>query len=391
MNRNFFSYRFIFLFLILTSTVSNICCLWAMKSNESEISEKEKSCKDKNNTYEQEIIKRFQVPLPLQKTLDSFFNKHNIIGDVHSIYKAFDENASLFKKVGDGCRVLVLEFPELDNKFVLKIATQYRLDFSSWKDETDPRSWFLSCRAKENVSRVLKAAKINEFIQAKGMRKIKAPQKYLYHLPGASTVLSDENYIVVSEKIDLDKRGLAYDAGKAQVFDFIKIMLEVDFLDTADGNMEIDKMGNFVIIDTDDAWIFMLQDNILKYEELCSLALFCAQKVSTTFKQAPVLEKLFNDSDPLKLQEVLTGYYGDRNSLKKIVETYKYIGILGAINTDVMGMYSSLLESDKEEILMYVLAEWVDIVCKKYNVSEENKKRFIQIWSSEEETGKAPE
>jgi hypothetical protein len=53
----------------------------------------------------------------------------------------------------------------------------------------------------QNVSRVLYNQKLGRFVRDSNLQHVRVVNEYLYHIPGQPTVLSDDNYIVVSEFI----------------------------------------------------------------------------------------------------------------------------------------------------------------------------------------------
>ena len=53
----------------------------------------------------------------------------------------------------------------------------------------------------QNVSRVFYAKQINDFVVREGLDRVYPFKQWLWHIPGRPHVLSDENYLVVTEKI----------------------------------------------------------------------------------------------------------------------------------------------------------------------------------------------
>ena len=78
--------------------------------------------------------------------------------------------------------------------YVLKMSKSEWIDFEENRQSTVVRY--------KNISRVFYNDKLHEFIQKYHTRFLYAVHKYLYHIPGMPTELSDRNYAIVSEKID---------------------------------------------------------------------------------------------------------------------------------------------------------------------------------------------
>jgi hypothetical protein len=200
------------------------------------------------------------------------------------------------------------------------------------------------------------------------MKNIKAPQKYLYHIPGTPDELTDSNYIVVAEKLmcDFDKNPYK-ESTKEQVLNLAKIMLYTHHNDNADGNIALDKNKNLILIDTDDVWIFMTKDKFLNSNELHKLAQFCAKKLILLSRSSSEFKKVVSF---LTLQKVATGAKSNIDLLRKIITFYEHIGIIGAIHTDVKQVFS-LSKKDRTEIMHAINKEFIKKISLQYSLNKE--------------------
>ena len=118
----------------------------------------------------------------IKETLDEMVAKHNLVNAFW--HQSAQEAKGVFREAGfsfmKGCRIT--EHPSLPG-LVLKLAR--------------PK------RKYQHVSRVWVAETIRGIIRAHDLKKIIIPEKFLYHLPGTPTELSDNNYAVLSEKINV--------------------------------------------------------------------------------------------------------------------------------------------------------------------------------------------
>ncbi|MFA5075485.1 MAG: hypothetical protein WC436_05285 [Candidatus Babeliales bacterium] len=257
------------------------------------------------------------------------------------------------------------------------------------KDDENPATWFYSCRIRENISRVFKADQISNIININGMQKIRVPKKYLYHIPGTPETLTDENYLIIAEKIDLDTHGLAFiNATKEQISNFVTIMLESGNTDNADGNIEMDKNGNLVLIDTDNIWFFMLKVNQLTLPELCELSFYCAQKIKNIFLNISQFNEIFRNFYISFIEPILEKNYENLESLMRVINLYREISILGAIMTDINVYGNSMVIEEKKDILKNIFQKWVDRISISYFLNEDSRyslNQFFQEYLNNEE------
>jgi hypothetical protein len=55
---------------------------------------------------------------------------------------------------------------------------------------------------KALIERIIGAEKVRDYIARNNLDKIVVPKKFLYHIPGKSTELRDENYLVIAESME---------------------------------------------------------------------------------------------------------------------------------------------------------------------------------------------
>lgn len=326
---------------------------------------------------DKDLVKKFSLPSQIKNKIDNFFQKNNLnsIASIQNVItKTSINQTSLLKKVGSGTRTVVVELPELKN-FVLKIP---HLNWTVSKKAEDPRWLFKSCIERENITRALRASHILKIIQDQKLKHIKAPKKFLYHIPRRPHALIDSNYIIVAEKTDYDSEKNPYKLStKEQVLNLAKIMLHTHHKDNADGNLVIDKNGNLLLIDTDDAWIFMLKMKFLKTDELLELANFCAKKLIITSKQVPEIKNVLVFSP---LQKIANKTESDNDLLRKTIMFYRDIGTIGAIHTDVSDVFS-LNKKDQIDILNVMNKKWIEEISKRYPISKDSAEDLKRMLS----------
>lgn len=323
---------------------------------------------------DREIVKKLEVPSQLKEKLDIFFKKNRLTGDISLIREAINKG-KLLKEIGSGTRVSVVEIPNFKN-IVLKISIWDRPVSKSAKD---PRLWFKSCIERENITRALRADHIRKIIKQYKLQNIKAPKKYLYHIPGTPDALTDSNYIVVAEKLMYNPKKNPYkESTKKQVFGLSTIMFHTYHTDNADGNIVLDDEGNLLIIDTDDSWIFLLKDDFLNIHQLRILAQFCAKRLTYISEVLPDFKEVISSFPLKKVLESITTCKPD--SLRKIIMFYRDVSVIGAIQTDVTTVFS-LSKKDQNEIVHFMNKKWFEQISKKYYLKQESKKAFKKILS----------
>ena len=106
-----------------------------------------------------------------------------------------------------------------------------------------------------NVGRVRSAQHIAQVIEKYHLRHIIVPQKYLYHLPGTPYKLTDHNYLVVAQKLDLvdDKLvPLMWDLLNVEQEDELaKVIKKVGYFDVSEDNICFTTDGKIAFIDTE--------------------------------------------------------------------------------------------------------------------------------------------
>jgi len=122
-----------------------------------------------------------------------------------------------------------------------------------------------------NVSRVVGANLINEFIYKKNYRHVIVPKKYLYHLTFLDKDLNDGNYIVVAQEINILSDGhsesLLVQMDKDALKELREIVKVFGYKDFSFDNIRITSdTGKIVIIDTEQFKGFNI-DNTTKWND----------------------------------------------------------------------------------------------------------------------------
>lgn len=111
-------------------------------------------------------------------------------------------------------------------------------------------------RVHQHVSRIWMAEAVRTVIAEHGLEHVTIPEKYLYHLPGRPTELVDDNYAVISEKVecssDRHNRTKLRQLPIETVKEILTIIEEVVYNDPSPSNIRVLGDGETVaIIDTE--------------------------------------------------------------------------------------------------------------------------------------------
>ncbi len=184
---------------------------------------------------EQAVIDAYTLPEgELRSNLDALFETHNIAPALNSKTSAITKN--VFKNAGFKFlkSVRITEHPKLKG-FVLKFGRPNRFH--------------------QHVSRVWIAEAMREVIQEHDFKNIIIPEKLLYHIPGRPENLHDDNYAVLSEKIecgpDRHNRTAIRQLPIETVREILTIIEEVFFNDASPSNIKVLGNGKVAFIDTE--------------------------------------------------------------------------------------------------------------------------------------------
>ncbi len=118
-----------------------------------------------------------------------------------------------------------------------------------------------------NLGRVLWAKKIQHLIEKKDLGHLMVPKKYLYHIPGRKQHLSDANYIVVAQWVDVvdqeTNMQLWKNVTEEQEKEIICIIKKMGFLDATFDNIRFTTDGEkLAFIDTEPRWLIPFIDAV---------------------------------------------------------------------------------------------------------------------------------
>ncbi len=184
---------------------------------------------------EQAVISAYTLPEgELRDNLDELFATYGLAPALKSKTSVTTKNK--FRDAGFKFlkSVRITENPKLPG-FVLKFGRPNRLH--------------------QHVSRVWIAEAMREVIQKHDLKKIVIPEKFLYHIPGQPEDLHDDNYAVLSEKIEcgLDRhnRTAIRQLPIETVREILTIIEETYFNDASPSNIRVLGNGSVAIIDTE--------------------------------------------------------------------------------------------------------------------------------------------
>ncbi len=129
-------------------------------------------------------------------------------------------------------------------------------DFPDWIIKAVPPSHSHSVFARAiNVGRVRGAQQIAQVIERYNLQHIIVPQKFLYHLPGTPYKLTDENFLVVAQRLDLVDEELMprmWDILNVEQEDELaKVIKKVGYFDVSEDNICFTTDGKIAFIDTE--------------------------------------------------------------------------------------------------------------------------------------------
>jgi|GEM_PF-5191548 len=139
-------------------------------------------------------VRRFTAGDRLRWSIDQKNLKNNWESKYVPMYEALCSEGNITPLADLNKNSFILASDIYWPKHVLKMSKSEWFDF-----EEDGQSKLVRYK---NISRVFYNDKLHEFIKKYNARFLYAVQKYLYHIPGMPTELSDRNYAIVAEKID---------------------------------------------------------------------------------------------------------------------------------------------------------------------------------------------
>ncbi len=129
-------------------------------------------------------------------------------------------------------------------------------DFPEWIIKAVPPQHASSVFAKAiNVGRVRCAQEIAQVVEKYNLQHVIVPQKFLYHLPGTPYKLTDANYIVIAQKLELVDEKLVprlWDVLNVEQEDELaKVIKKVGYFDVSEDNICFTTDGKIAFIDTE--------------------------------------------------------------------------------------------------------------------------------------------
>ncbi len=119
-----------------------------------------------------------------------------------------------------------------------------------------------------NVGRVTFADQIAHLIDKYHMEQVVVPQKWLYHIPGAKQDLSDANYLVIAQRLDIlddDANTLQWRGINVDQEDEVRtIIKEIGFHDVRPENLCFTTDRKIAFIDTEPRWTPLLRNGIFR-------------------------------------------------------------------------------------------------------------------------------
>lgn len=198
------------------------------------------------------FIAKHKLSSTISKKLSICFKQAEIkpedIGTLAFCDKLESVGFRLIKKAGfaDGKQhhsTVVAECPPSVGPFILK--AEARLDY-------------IKHNRHFNILRIVLAEAIKDYAKKNGLKLVKIPRKYLFHVPHSGKELTDKNFLVIAEKINLDTSKTMTDLSTehiTQLADLISALwlIDIRFYRTghiASSNTFLDTKGRLVLLDT---------------------------------------------------------------------------------------------------------------------------------------------
>ncbi len=101
------------------------------------------------------------------------------------------------------------------------------------------------------IGRIRLAEKIERYVKREGITTVHVPKKYLYHIPGRGKSLRDQNYLVFSQKMQVQDKTKPRLLTQRAIRDTCKVIRRFAIVDASPGNMSLLDNNNVAILDTE--------------------------------------------------------------------------------------------------------------------------------------------
>ena len=101
------------------------------------------------------------------------------------------------------------------------------------------------------IGRIRMAEKIDRYLQRKNITTVHVPQKFLYHIPHRRHKLIDKNYLVFSQKVNVQPKGVPRILSKKAIQDTCQVINRFAIVDASPGNISLLDKENVAILDTE--------------------------------------------------------------------------------------------------------------------------------------------
>ena len=135
----------------------------------------------------------FDVPAHVQKTLDDLFVDQELL-DAFLGYTTFSDSRALKSFIKNRCGLIL---HDTSRKHASHPALPGYIIKGGRHGAANVR------RQRENVGRIAGGASIRTAIAQHGATHVMVPDEWLYHLPGQPDELTNDNYIIISQKVDV--------------------------------------------------------------------------------------------------------------------------------------------------------------------------------------------
>jgi hypothetical protein len=195
---------------------------------------------------EQKFVEKYAPPKELQTQLEQIFPDKDLISSLTqksicgttSTIQELQERIEKFEiiktKHTDKLTEIICQHPQIPD-FIIKIAA--------------------SGHKYRNMTRVISASEMNEYLQIKNITNVIVPKKYLYQIPN-TTDFEDENFIVIAEKLNIlneyDSEKAIYKLNSDVLKNLKKLIRKFNYSDVSFDNVTVttDK-SKIAIIDTE--------------------------------------------------------------------------------------------------------------------------------------------
>ncbi len=227
-----------------------------------------------------------------------------------------------------------------------------------------------ACTDLRNINRAFIAHQIDTLIQKHDLQHVRVPKTYLYHIPSAPKILTSENYVVISEKINLTPITDVNVISKNMFQEYLFVVTKTGLIDSA-----LKAKSDNIFFDEANKLVFTDNENALQLKN--SMISFCDQYHTPPLKPFVFMTSHNGCPAPVPKEVFFTEAFMLQGVKKNNIEiTQQALKILQKIMTCYTGIYP-IYNIHKKLSLPYLnmllleittLIQEAKILCSLYNI-----------------------